>query len=231
MSAAFFVFTCQEFGHKSQAAVKSPRQKHALQTVRWQAGIVNWSLHQHRLNPMPVQQCRPDVADMVLRTYERPIHPELFAATRSCSFSVAGQKATVRLGMRGHSLAFGTSECTLTEVATAKQVDLPEYLKVVHRRLIGYRTHMIDLPGVRYHCSYQLEHVPLDVYLQLHREMEADARNATISLTIPGATPQSPECISLLKCDVLQEGLVVHAFHTFPENAAVLRIQTLFELL
>jgi len=180
---------------------------------------------------MPVEVLRPDVADMVLRTYQRPLHPELFAAERVCSFSVAGQKATVRLGMRGHSLVFSTAQNTFTEIATAKQVDLPEYLKVVHRRLIGYRTHMIDLADVRYHCSYQLEHVPLDVYLQLHREMEADARNATVSLTVPGSTPQSPECISLLNCDVLSEGLVVHAFHTFPENAAVLRIQTLFELL
>jgi hypothetical protein len=97
---------------------------------------------------------------------------------------------------------------------------------VIHRRLIGYRTHMIDLPGIRYHCSYQLEHVPLEIYLQLHREMEADAHNAALAITVPGATDHSPNCISLLKCDVLSEGLVVHAFHTFPENAAVLRTQT-----
>ncbi|MCP4511592.1 MAG: hypothetical protein GY826_34915, partial [Fuerstiella sp.] len=70
-----------------------------------------------------------------------------------------------------------------------------------------------------------------DVYLQLHREFEMDAQNATLALHIPGATPQSPKCISLLKCDVLPEGLVVHAFHTFPDDAAVLRTQTLFESL
>ena len=180
---------------------------------------------------MPVELARPDVADMVLRTYERPIHPELFESIRDCAFSVAGHKALVRLGTRGHSLVFRTEEITLTEVATSKNVSLPEQLKVVHRRLIGYRTHMIDLPGLRYHCSYQLEHVPLDIYLQLHREMESDARNATLAIMIPGPTPHSPDCISLLKCDVLPEGLVVHAFHTFPENAAVLRTQTLFEML
>lgn len=180
---------------------------------------------------MPAQLSRPDVADMVLRTYERPLHPELFEGVRSCSFTVGGHKATVRLGSRGHSFVFRTEDSTLTEVATSREVDLPEHLKLVHRRLIGYRTHMFDLSDIRYHCSYQLEHVPLDVYLQLHREMEADARHATLSLTIPGASRQSPECISMLKCDVLQEGLVIHAFHTFPENAAVLRTQTLFELL
>ena len=133
---------------------------------------------------MSIQLARPDVADMVLRTYERPIHPELFESQRDCSFSVGGHQATVRLGMRGHSLAFRTAESTLTEVATARQVSLPERLLLVQRRLIGYRTHMFDLPGVRYHCSYQLEHVPLDIYLQIHRELECDARSATLSLIV-----------------------------------------------
>ena len=137
----------------------------------------------------------------------------------------------MRLGSGGHMLEFRTDESVVTEVVATKHEAFPEHLKVIDRRLIGYRTHMIDLPQVRYHCSYQLESVPLDVYLQLHREFEMDAQNATVSLIVPGATPQSPSCISLLKCDVLQEGLVVHAFHTFPENAAILRTQTLFELL
>ncbi len=180
---------------------------------------------------MPIQMTRPDVADMVLRTYERPIHPELFESLRTCTISFGGHKATVRIGRSGHLLAFRTDDCVITEVATSKHDSLPQHRKVVDRRLIGYRTHMIDLPSVRYHCSYQLEHVPPEIYLHLHREFEADAANAALAVTLPGATEHSPECISLLKCDVLQEGLVVHAFHTFPENAAVLRTQTLFELL
>ena len=180
---------------------------------------------------MPLQLTRPDVADMVLRTFERPIHPELFESVRQCTISFGGNRARLRLGRTGHLLEFVSGDSIITEVAATKQEDLPKNCKVVDRRLIGYRTHMIDLPGVRYHCSYQLEHVPLDVYLQLHREFEVDALNATLSLTIAGSTPQSPNCISLLKCDVLQEGLVVHAFHTFPDNAAVLRTQTLFEIL
>jgi len=180
---------------------------------------------------MTLQMTRPDVADMVLRTYERSIHPELFDSMASCSLTFGTHRATIRLGRCGHMLVFRTNDAILTEVATSKQDSLPEHMKVVHRRLIGYRTHMIDLPGIRYHCSYQLEHVPLDIYLQLHREFECDARQAALTIKVPGVTEHSPESISLLKCDVLPEGLVVHAFHTFPENAAVLRTQTLFEIL
>lgn len=168
---------------------------------------------------------------MVLRTLERPVHPELFESAVQSTLNFSGRKAKLRLGRTGHLLEFHDSNSTVTEVVSPKYEELPETGRVVDRRLIGYRTHQLDLPFVRYHCSYQLEHVPLDVYLHLHREFEMDAVNATLSHSFPGATAQSPTCISLLKCDILQEGLVVHAFHTFPENAAVLRSQTLFEIL
>ncbi|HAD59796.1 MAG TPA: hypothetical protein DCG12_11175 [Planctomycetaceae bacterium] len=180
---------------------------------------------------MPLQLTRPDAADMLLRTFDRSIHPELFQSTAQCSLSFGGNRAQLRIGPTGHLLEFKCPEGSVTEVAATKHEELPENRRVIERRLIGYRTHMVDLATVRYHCSYQLEHVPLDVYLQLHREFEMDARNATLSIQLPGSTPQSPESISFLKCDVLPEGLVVHAFHTFPDNAAVLRTQTLFELL
>lgn len=180
---------------------------------------------------MPLQLIRPDAADMVLRAFDRSIHPELFESSAQCTLTFGGHRARLHLGTTGHLLEFHSPETIVTEVAATKHEELPSHRRVIDRRLIGYRTHMLDLKSVRYHCSYQLEHVPLDVYLQLHREFEMDAQNATLSISIPGTSPQSPACISLLKCDVLREGLVVHAFHTFPGNAAVLRTQTLFEIL
>lgn len=180
---------------------------------------------------MPSQLSRPDVADMVLRTFERSIHPELFESENQCTIRFGGNKAKLCLGRTGHVIEFQSEQAVLTEVAITKFESMPESNKVIERRLIGYRTHMVDLPGVRYHCSYQLEHVPLDIYLQLHRELEVDSNQATLAIQIPGTSPHSPDCLSLMKCDILPEGLVVHAFHTFPDNAAILRIQTLFELL
>lgn len=180
---------------------------------------------------MTLQLVRPDVADMTLRTFTRTLHPELFLAMKQTTIAFAGQRAQLRLGSSGHLFEFTIGSSVITEVASPKQDSLPESSRLVDRRLIGYRTHMIDLPEIRYHCSYQLESVPLDVYLQLHREFEMDARNATLAVTVPGASPQSPTCLSLLKCDVLPEAIVVHSYHTFPENAAILRTQTLIEIL
>lgn len=180
---------------------------------------------------MAVGYARPDVTEMVLRVFERSVHPELFDAVRECHLRVGPHHAILKLSSHGHLFEFRSRNSVITEVATSRHSPLPLNLRMIDRRLIGYRTHMIDTLSVRYHCSYQLEAVPLDIYLQLHREMEFDCRSATLATLLPGSSPSSPDCISMLKCDVLKEGLVIHAFHTFPDNAAVLRTQTLFELL
>ncbi|MFN5900253.1 MAG: hypothetical protein ACK48Y_22180, partial [Planctomyces sp.] len=78
-------------------------------------------------------------------------------------------------------------------------------------------------------CSYQLETTDPEIYLQVHREMETDARKASLAIALPGSSAASPSCLSYLCSDLLRNGLVVHSFHTFPGNGAILRIQSLFE--
>lgn len=180
---------------------------------------------------MTTELVRPDVADMVLRVFERSVHPELIETLRAIRIQVGPFEATLRLSRHGHSLEFRGKNYTVTEVATSRNNPLPIQHCMVDRRLIGYRTHMIDGHGVRYHCSYQLEAVPAEIYLQIHREMEMDARKSTLAIALPGSSTASPLCLSFLRSDLLPEGLVVHSYHTFPDNGAILRIQTLFEIL
>lgn len=180
---------------------------------------------------MTVGYVRPDVADMVLRVFERSVHPELIETLCETTIPVGKNHATLKISRFGHALEFRTPQRIITEVATSKFSPLPEHGRMVDRRLIGYRTHMFESLGLRYHCSYQLDSVPAEVYLQVHREMEVDTRKAILTAALPGSSPSSPDCLSYLMSDLLPEGLVIHSFHTFPDNGAVLRIQTLFEVL
>ncbi len=202
-----------------------------MRGVATDAGWIPETLQLTESIVMAVGYARPNVANMVLRVYERPVHPELFDTVSETRMKAGGAVATLRLGRSGHMLEYRTKHNTLTEIATSKFTPLPLQLCTINRRLIGYRTHTVECPGVRYHCSYQLESAPADIYLTLHRELETDARTSTLAVALPGASTASPDCLSLLKCDLLPQGLIVHAFHTFPDNGAVLRIQTLFERL
>lgn len=180
---------------------------------------------------MTVGFVRPDVTDMVLRVFERSVHPELIETLCQTTIPVGRNQAMLRISRYGHAIEFRTNNRMVTEIATSKFAPLPAQGRIVDRRLIGYRTHMFDSPGLRYHCSYQLESLPAEVYLQVHREMQLDARKAILKATLPGSSPSSPDCLSYLMSDLIPEGLVVHSFHTYPDNGAVLRIQTLFEVL
>ncbi len=184
-----------------------------------------------RISIMTVGYVRPDVADMVLRVFDRSVHPELIETLCETTIPVGPNQAALKISQYGHALEFRTKHRIVTEVATSKFSPLPSGGRMVDRRLIGYRTHMFEGVGVRYHCSYQLETLPADVYLQVHREMEMDARKAILTASLPGSSSSSPDCLSYLMSDLLPEGLVIHSFHTFPDNGAVLRIQTLFEVL
>lgn len=180
---------------------------------------------------MTVGFVRPDVTDMVLRVFERSVHPELIETLCETTIPVGRNQATLRISRYGHATEFRTNGRMVTEIATSKFAPLPVQGRMVDRRLIGYRTHMFDSPGLRYHCSYQLESLPAEVYLQVHREMQLDSRKAILKASLPGSSPSSPDCLSYLMSDLIPEGLVIHSFHTYPDNGAVLRIQTLFEVL
>jgi hypothetical protein len=178
---------------------------------------------------MAVSFVRVDVADLVFRVFKRPVHPELLDTLAMATLPVGPNRLTLRITPSGHAIEFRTPQQTVTELATSRLTPLPVNNCVVDRRLIGYRTHLLDSSGVRYQCSYQLETVAPDVFLQLHRELEQDLRQATLGVVMPGSSESSPDCLSLMNSELLPEALVIHSFHTFPDNAAILRIQTLFE--
>lgn len=178
---------------------------------------------------MSVSFARPNVADMVLRVFQRSVHPELLETVSESRMQIGDCSVTVRICRDGHAIEFRHGNQSITEAAVSRQLELPEFGRIIDRRLIGYHTHELKFGQLQYFCSYQLEQVSPEIYLDLHREMQMDARQCQLSVEFPGASENGPGCLSLMHCDPLRNGVVIHAYHTFPENAAILRIQSLFE--
>lgn len=179
---------------------------------------------------MTMTYVRPDAADMMLRVFQRTVHPELLDIVGETRLTAGSVVATLRICADGHAIEVRHGKAAITELVVSRLTPTPRQCCAVERRLIGYRTHTVTAGRLQYNCSYQLETVAADVFLQLHRELEADARKATLSISLPGPQKSSPRCLSFLSCDLLRNGFVVHSFHTFPGNGAVLRVQSLFEL-
>ena len=174
---------------------------------------------------------RPDVSDLVFHVYGRSIHPELLHAYATVELQQADFQVVAQICDAGHVLTMVCRDQVITEVATSKHLMLPERKRVLDFRLRGNRDHVYEFDcGVKYHTSYQLERLNPDVFANLHDELLGDCSRAKLAHCFPSENRLAPGPLSLLQTDISQESLLVHSFHTFPENSAVVKTQSLFEL-
>ncbi len=178
---------------------------------------------------MTVGLIRPDVSDLVLRTYGRALHPELFEHHCGLILSNSRMKLDVRLNASGHVLMLQMGANSMTEVIVDHHASLPQR-RIVDYRLRGCRTESAELPtGLRYDMSCQVERLHLDIFLRMDEELDQDRRRADLSARLPAVNRFLPGPLSLIRAEVGRESILVYAFHTFPEHCAIVKTQSLFE--
>jgi hypothetical protein len=130
----------------------------------------------------------------------------------------------------GHVVEFRTSGATVTEVTGPASCTLPERGLCLGHRLGGSRDWTMQLGrGLKVHYSAHVESVDSGVFHNLDQELTLDARDATVSYRFPGGSRFRPGPLSVLQVEALPNSLMLHTFHTFPDNCAVLRTQSLYE--
>ena len=180
---------------------------------------------------MPVRVARPDVSDLVLCAHDRPLHPELFVHHCAIVLRSPDMILDARLCAAGHVLILKVGSETLTEVISDRHEPLPRRSRLFEHRLRGCHTEMIELDsGLRYSVSCSLERLSPTAYLRHHEELIGDCSHASLSAMLASSNRFSPGPVSLLRTEVTQDSILVYAFHTFPEHLAVVKTQSLFEL-
>ena len=173
---------------------------------------------------------RPRVAELVFRLYDRPLHPELFDAVAVRRVEANGVRVTARLTPTGHVLEWTDGKATLTELTATDDPDLPEKGRRLAHRLGGGRGGRCELAGgVRYQVSSQVEILPSEQFVRVHEELRADgARKGLVSAGRCGdRLGLAP--LGVVIAEALRGGLAVSAFHTFPDELAVVKTQSLIE--
>lgn len=180
---------------------------------------------------MTVQSVRPDVRELMFRLYGRSVHPELLPVHASTTLCQNGFTLAIHICDSGHLLSLRYKDETVTEVAASRDDLLPRQRRLFEKEIRGSRNETRQLDnGVRYYASYQIEHLDPEVFLNVHSELERDSITAAVAHAFPAAGRFDPAPLSLVITDIGSGSLLVHAFHTFPENCAVVKTQSLFEL-
>jgi len=175
---------------------------------------------------------RPDVAHLMFRVFDRSVHPEL---VRSCAAAAIEQpdfSATVRICEAGHAATFRHQGESLCEITSTADQPLPQQRQILTRRLRGHRQDTIRLAGGRvlYHVSFHLERLEPEVFLHFHEELVGDSRRALVAHQFGSMNRFAPPPLSFVLAEPQQHSLLLQAFHTFPGNCAVVKTQSLFEI-
>jgi hypothetical protein len=173
---------------------------------------------------------RPKVAELVFQLYGRSLHPELFEVHARRTIERPGYEATFAITSGGHLITWRRAGLTLTEVAAGNSQPLPQKRRLLSYRLCGERSDRVECRGgIRYETSFQLEAVEPEVFWTFQQELCTDGGRHGILHRFDSAGRLALGAISWLNVESRARTLLVQAFHTFPEDLAIVKSQSLFE--
>ncbi len=174
---------------------------------------------------------RPKIAELVFQLYGRSLHPELFNIYQSRTIKRAGYEATIQITSTGHLVTWQYQGIILTEVATAANHPLPERRRLMSYRLKGERSDRLQCHGgVTYEMSFALEPAHSEKFLAYQKELTLQATRQGMLQLFDASGRLETGAMSYINVDSRDRTLRVQAFHTFPDDCAVLKIQSAYQL-
>jgi hypothetical protein len=174
---------------------------------------------------------RPKIAELVYQLYARSLHPELFEAHQSHTVERGGYKATIQITNAGHVVTWQYGGLTLTEVAAGAQQPLPKLRRLMSYRLRGDRTDRMEVrPGVTYEMKFSLEPADREKFAAYQRELTLAATRRGMLERFAPSGRLAAGALSYVNVESRDKTLCVQAFHTFPDDCAVLKIQSWYRL-
>jgi hypothetical protein len=178
-----------------------------------------------------VLSVRPKIAELVFQLYGRSLHPELFDIYQTRSIQRGGYKANVQITSAGHVVTWEYQGLILTEVATSAHHPLPERRRLMSYRLKGERSDRLECHGgVVYEMSFALEPALPEKFLDYQKQLTLQATRQGMLQQFDSSGRLDTGAISYINVDSRDKTLRVQAFHTFPDDCAVLKIQSSYQL-
>ena len=174
---------------------------------------------------------RPKVAELAFRVYGRSLHPELFQVFKTRTVSRGQYTAQIDITSAGHVITLRAGALTLTEVAASAQNPLPKRRQLLAYRLRGQRSDRFECRnGATYQMSFQLEPVAPEVFWTFQQELAHDGSCRGLLHTFDASGRMALGAISYINVETRNRSMLVQAFHTFPDDFAIVKSQSLFQI-
>lgn len=174
---------------------------------------------------------RPKVAELVFQLFGRPLHPELFEVYESRTVKRGDYQAKIDITSAGHVVTWRYAGLTLTEVATSAHHPLPERRRLLSYKLKGERSDGIECRGgVSYQVNFQLEPVEPEIFWTFQEELVRDGQRQGMLHKFDSSGRMALGAISYVNIETRSKTLLVQAFHTFPDDCAIVKSQSLIRI-
>lgn len=180
---------------------------------------------------MGVGSDRVRVSDLAFQVYSRPLHPDWFAVRAHRRIARGGWEVDVRIIEGGHAITWRAGPIALTEVLAGPETPLPESGLLLHAPV--RRDRNADLRpggGVEYQTCFDAERIDPEVFRHLSDELTLDASPGDLFRRFAPRDRLAPAPLCRIHVEARPAGLSVQAYHTFPDERAIVRTQSLFEV-
>ena len=173
---------------------------------------------------------RPRASELVFQLYGRVLHPELFEICATRALDRGSYAATLAITGFGHVVSWRHQGLTLTEVATAAGEPLPLKRRLLSHRIGGERSDRVECRGgARYETCFQLERTDAEIFWSLQQELAGSGIRRGLLHRFEPPGRMALGAVSWIDVETRPRSLIVHAFHTFPDDLSIVKSQSVFE--
>lgn len=217
-------------GRKKRSRTSTDDNSHFDIARRLRLPVVSFN-HRFPARVALVQSARPKIAELVFQLYGRSLHPELFVTHDSRSFERGDYGVKIDITGAGHVITWRYHGLTLTEVAAASGQPLPQKRRLMSYKLRGQRSDRVECRGgVTYQMNFQLETVEPEIFWAFQQELTRDSNSRGLLYSFNGRGRMALGALSFIGIESRNRSLSVQSFHTFPDDYAIVKSQSLFEI-
>ncbi|MGV3484181.1 MAG: DUF2617 family protein [Planctomycetaceae bacterium] len=172
---------------------------------------------------------RPKIAELAFRVFSRGLHPELYTVHHSRRIDRSGYEARIDITSCGHVVTWHAAGVTLCEVATSACQPLPAKRCLLSLPIKGSRTDRTQHGAVVYRTSFQLESVAPDVFFMVGQTLASDSTQGLLH-RFDSSGRMAFGALSYVNIETRLNSMLIQAIHTFPDDYAILKVESLFSL-
>lgn len=179
---------------------------------------------------------RPKVAELAFHVFARALHPELYTVHQSRRIVRDGYSAKIEITNCGHVISWtvanaeGETPLTLCEAATSAHQPLPKRRRLLSKPLKGSRTEKAECRGnVGYRTHFQLEPVSPDMFWMVQKQLGTGPTEGLLH-RFDASGRMALGALSYVSIETRLRSMRVQAIHTFPDDYAIVKVESLFSL-